>query len=103
MSTFMPGSRWRSTVCTTQVVVVRAAVADVEVTCGGHPMVPVDDPTPIDQRSIGEAGDGTLLGKRYVDDERGLEVLCTQAGAGALAVEGEALLRKDAKPLPSSD
>ena len=30
--------------------------------------------------------DGTLLGKRYVHDAAGLEVLCTKAGDGSLSV-----------------
>jgi hypothetical protein len=46
---------------------------------------------------------GTVLGKRYVDDEGSLEVLCTKAGAGSLSVDSRPLTLKDAKPLPSSD
>jgi hypothetical protein len=48
-------------------------------------------------------GDGPLLGKRYADDDLGLELLCTRAGTGALTVDGRPLLLKGAKPLPSSD
>ena len=47
--------------------------------------------------------DGILLGKRYSDGATGLEVLCTKAGEGSLALNGESLLLKEAKPLPSSD
>jgi hypothetical protein len=43
------------------------------------------------------------MGKRYEDAELGLEVLCTQAGDGALSVDEAPLLVKGAKPLPSSD
>jgi hypothetical protein len=50
-----------------------------------------------------DAREGALLGKRYVEDALGLEVLCTKAGEGTLAVDGTALPIKDAKPLPSSD
>ena len=47
--------------------------------------------------------DGTLMGKRFADEDLGLEVLCTKPGAGSLSV-GETLLQvKGAKPLPSSD
>jgi hypothetical protein len=46
---------------------------------------------------------GSAVGKRYVDDELGLEVLCTKSGAGALAVGEHPLGLKSAKPLPSSD
>ena len=48
-------------------------------------------------------GDATLLGKRYADDELGLELLCTQGGDGALSIGDTPLLVKGAKPLPSSD
>ena len=50
----------------------------------------------------GHAG-GTLLGKRYVNEAGELELLCTKPGDGSLAVAGEALVLKEAKPLPSSD
>ena len=43
------------------------------------------------------------MGKRYSDEESGLEVLCSKAGEGALAGDGRALPVKGAKPLPSSD
>ena len=48
-------------------------------------------------------GDGPQLGKRYADEELGLELLCTRAGAGALTADGAVLGLKGAKPLPSSD
>jgi hypothetical protein len=93
----------RSVVCTTEVIVVKPPGVDVELTCGGAPMVPLDDPGASDNSAVAEAGGGTLLGKRYVDDEIGIEVLCTKPGAGELAVDGRALSVKGAKPLPSSD
>jgi hypothetical protein len=46
---------------------------------------------------------GTQLGKRYADETVGIELLCTKAGEGSLALNGEPLLLKEAKPLPSSD
>jgi hypothetical protein len=46
---------------------------------------------------------GSLLGKRYSDDELGLELLCTKGGEGTLAVNGTPLPLRDAKPLPASD
>ena len=36
-------------------------------------------------------------------EERGLELLCTKAGAGSLTLDGAPLGLKSAKPLPSSD
>jgi hypothetical protein len=44
------------------------------------------------------------LGKRYTTTEsRDFEVLVVKAGAGTLTANGEALVLKDAKPLPASD
>lgn len=48
-------------------------------------------------------GEPTLMGKRYADEDLGLELLCTQAGNGGLTVGESPLLVKGAKPLPSSD
>jgi hypothetical protein len=43
------------------------------------------------------------LGKRYMCEKCGTEVLCNKAGSGALeCCDGEMKL-KEAKPLPSSD
>lgn len=96
-----PGSRLRSAVCSTEVVVVRAA--PVELRCGGRPMVPADGAGISDAVQDEAPAERTLLGKRYADPESGLEVLCTKAGTGSLTL-GDAPLRvKDAKPLPSSD
>ena len=49
------------------------------------------------------ASDGTLLGKRYVNEAGDLEVLCVKPGDGSLAVGDAAMTLKEAKPLPSSD
>ena len=96
------GSRWRSTVDATEVMVIRAPSAEVDLRCGGQPMTPPG----------GEAGgaelnplhsDGTQIGKRYADEEIGLELLCTKAGQGSLAIGEQPLLLKAAKPLPTSD
>ncbi len=47
--------------------------------------------------------EGTLLGKRYVDESGDLELLCVKPGDGSLALGGAALVLKEAKALPSSD
>ncbi len=100
-----PGQKLRSAVCDAQVVVVKAPATDVEVGCGGVPLL-ADGEEP---GSAGAAaldaslGDGPLLGKRYADEELGLELLCSRAGTGALTVDGRVLPVKGAKPLPSSD
>ncbi|HVN50504.1 MAG TPA: hypothetical protein VMT43_03680 [Acidimicrobiales bacterium] len=97
-----PGQKLRSTVCEAEVVVVRAPSGDVEVGCGGAPLVDAADASPAGQLDA-SLGDGPLLGKRYADDELGLELLCTKSGTGALTVNGQPLPLKGAKPLPSSD
>lgn len=96
-----PGHKLYSVVSATHVVVVRAPSTPVEVCCGGHPMVAEE------QEPTGEPADGLvegpLVGKRYADEELGLEVLCARAGAGTLTVDGRPLTVKGAKPLPASD
>ena len=100
---FKVGARWKSAVDDTQVITVRAPSGDVEVTCGGHPLIPMEaEPGPGLALQSGHDG-GTLLGKRYADEKSGLELLCTKAGTGALFLNGEPLGLKEAKPLPSSD
>jgi len=97
------GQRLSSTVCATKVVVVRAPADDVELTCGGAPMVDTADAAaPVGAPAPGHDA-GSLLGKRYADEEAGLELLCAQAGAGSLACNGTILPLKAAKPLPASD
>jgi hypothetical protein len=95
------GTRLKSAVCTTEVMVVAAPKDAIELTCGGAPVV-----------AIGEAGTGaiaegarggTQIGKRYVNAAGDLEVLCTKPGEGSLAAGGAPLTIKGAKPLPSSD
>jgi len=103
MAQLKPGTRLRSAVCDTQVMVVAAPKEEVEVTCGGAPMLPVDAEPPAGASLDPEAAGGTQLGKRYVDEKGTLELLCTKPGKGSLAADGQALAVKGAKPLPSSD
>jgi hypothetical protein len=98
------GQRLRSQACATEVIVVRVPDHQVELTCGGHPMA--TDPA----IGVGTANDasaasggGTRLGKRYVDEPTGLEVLCVKPGGGTVAADGRDLTLKSAKPLPASD
>ncbi len=46
---------------------------------------------------------GAEVGKRYADEEAGIEVLCTKGGQATLSVGADPLPLKGAKPLPSSD
>jgi hypothetical protein len=103
MTDLTAGKRLRSTVSDTEVIVIRAPHTAVELCCGGHPMSS-DDAAPTAATAATSTVDvATLLGKRYVDDESGLEVLCTKSGTGALAADGRALSIKAPKALPASD
>ncbi len=95
-----PGARLRSAVSEVEVVIVRAASGTeaAALTCGGQPMLDVESAP-----GGGGSGEEVLLGKRYVDEESGTELLCTKAGAGPLALDGRELIVKGAKTLPSSD
>ena len=97
-----PGTRLRSAVGTTEVVVIRAPGGDVAVTIGGVPVVGLDVEAPAGSIQPGAEG-STLLGKRYVNGDQTVELLCSKPGEGALAVDGQPLELKEAKPLPSSD
>jgi hypothetical protein len=98
-----PGLRLESATCDTQVVVVRAPKdgGDLDLRCGGAPMRELGSSEP--RVPATSTGDAPLLGKRYADEELGLEVLCTKGGDGSLTVGDKPLLVKGAKPLPSSD
>ncbi|MDQ1374733.1 MAG: hypothetical protein QOJ09_2071 [Actinomycetota bacterium] len=103
MTEMKAGSRWRSAVSTTEVIVVKAPTGDVQLECGGHPMVPLDEDPPVGLDVDPAFADTTKMGKRFADPESGIEVLATKGGDGTLAVNGVAIPLKDAKPLPSSD
>ena len=94
-----PGTKLKSTVCDTEVMVIRGGDGTIE--CGGAPMA---DAKPVAHGEINpEFAHGTKIGKRYVDEAGSVELLCVKAGRGSLSLGGAALLVKDAKPLPSSD
>ncbi|NKQ51514.1 hypothetical protein HFP15_01310 [Amycolatopsis sp. K13G38] len=96
-----PGDQLASTVCATKVVVVRApAEGRPVITCGGSPMVPASTAKPAPG---GDSGTQTLIGKRYVDADGTVELLCTSSGSGELACDGAPMTVKSAKPLPASD
>ena len=95
-----PGTRLKSAVCDTEVMVVRGS-GDIALECGGAAM----------GEAKAEAGGelnpsfatGTQMGKRYVDEAGTVELLCVKPGKGSLSIGGVALKPKEAKPLPSSD
>ena len=93
------GTKLHSAVCDTDVMVIKGT-GEVNLTCGGAPMV----------AARGEAGEldasaagGTAMGKRYTNADQSIELLCIKPGKGSLAIDGVPLELKAAKPLPSSD
>ncbi len=97
------GARLRSAVCSTEVIIVRPPSEPIDLRCGGESMVELSAPAAAGGGPAAPFDTGTLLGKRYVHEDTGLEVLCTKAGPGALSAGDQLLPVKDAKPLPSSD
>lgn len=97
------GARMRSAVCATEVIVVRATGAQVDLRCGGQPMTPMGEARNLDATPDAEFSGGNAMGKRYADEVLGLELLITKAGAGTLSIGTTQIELKDAKPLPSSD
>ncbi|SHK74102.1 hypothetical protein SAMN05443637_11182 [Pseudonocardia thermophila] len=96
------GQRLRSATCDAEVMVLRAPADDVDLRCGGHPVhdrLVSADPAPLDDAFAG----GTELGKRYVNEDGSLELLCVHAGKGSLSVGSTPLQIKSAQPLPASD
>jgi hypothetical protein len=98
-----PGSRWKSTVCEAQLVIVRPPNRAGELQCGGAAVVPIDDASTPSGIVSSEFAEGVAIGKRYAHEESGLEVLAAKAGKGSLAFDGVPLVIKGAKPLPASD
>jgi len=90
-------------VCDTEVVVVRSPADDIDLRCGGHPMVPLGKEPPADLALDPAFAEGTTLGKRYTNAAGDLEILGAKPGAGSLSIGDEVLVLKEAKPLPASD
>jgi hypothetical protein len=96
------GTRLKSQVCDTQVIVIRPAESLDDLRAGGAPMLPIGAEKSADVTMDPVFCDGNLMGKRYVD-EGGAEVLVTKAGAGTLTIGQTPLTIKEVKPLPASD
>ncbi len=101
--TLKPGTRLLSAVCATEMIAVKAPPGEVELTIGG--VAPVDSADARDESAevVDGFGGGTAMGKRYVDADDSIELLCTKPGEGVPAVGGTVLVLKEAKALPASD
>jgi hypothetical protein len=102
MAQLKAGTRIQSAVCATEVMVIQAPEGEVELRCGGAPMLEIGAEKSGDAVDPGAAA-GTQIGKRYVDADGTIELLCTKPGDGSLSLGGTALMLKEAKPLPASD
>ncbi len=103
MTVLKPGLKLKSAVCETQLIVIRAPAGEIDIQCGGAAMLAGDATAPAGAVLAAEHAGGTLTGKRYTDAAEQIELLCTKAGKGSLAANGEVLAIKTAKALPSSD
>jgi hypothetical protein len=103
MTTLKTGARFRSAVCATEIIVTKAPDVEVDLRCGGQPMLEFATPAgpqgPLDP----DHASGTLLGKRYVHATSSLDVLCTKSGEGSLTANGDPLEIQVPKKLPSND
>lgn len=98
--TLKAGARFKSAVSETQMMVIKAPAGEHDLRCGGVAMIAAAAPGGAADAGVdGEA----LIGKRYVNADESLEMLCTKGGKGVLSLNGVALEIKQAKQLPSSD
>jgi hypothetical protein len=100
MSELTVGKRLHSAACHTEIIVIRAPQLRTELSCAGAPMGAAEAAR--SATSAGGADHGVVLGKRYVDEQTGLEVLCTKAGAGPLVARGQATNWRVATPPSAS-
>lgn len=97
------GVRLKSAACNGEFMVIKAPAGECELCCGGQELLEMSATRdPAVSPAAGFDG-GCLVGKRYVDDAETIELLCTKAGQGSLALAGQVLHTKQAKALPSSD
>jgi hypothetical protein len=97
------GARFKSAVCDTQVMVIKAPAGEFDLRCGGVRMLAASEAL-APQAALDPAfAAGTLIGKRYVNADESVELLCTKGGKGSLALGGTQMEIKQAKQLPSSD
>ncbi|MDF2733118.1 MAG: Uncharacterized protein K0S92_1755 [Desertimonas sp.] len=103
-TTLRPGTRLFSAVCSAEFIVIRApAGGGADVTIGGLPALAGADERDGAAMAAEGHGGGVAIGKRYVDEDDTVELLCTKPGEGVPAVRGRLMTIKEAKPLPASD
>jgi hypothetical protein len=103
MAELKTGGRLKSAVCAGEIMVVSAPAGDIDLTCGGVAMLDSASDAPAGVEIHPDHAVGLAIGKRYINEEETLEVLCVKNGDGGLAVAGQLLLQKDTKKLPKTD
>ena len=103
MAVLKAGTRFKSAVCDTQVMVVKAPAGEFALHCGGAEMLAGTATAPAGVALDPAHAADTLIGKRYVNADESVELLCTKGGKCALSLNGTAMEIKQAKQLPSSD
>lgn len=101
MTELKPGLRLKSAVCGGQAMVVKAI--DVTITCGGVPMLAMEAQVAGSTQADPEHMYKCLMGKRYVNEDETLELLCVKTGSGSFGIDGQMLMGKETKKLPSAD
>ncbi len=101
MPEIKPGTRLKSVVCSGEAMVVKGAGGTI--TCGGVPMIGHQDSHDGSAEADPEHMFQSLIGKRYVNADGTLELLCIKAGDGSFGADGQMLMGKETKRLPSSD
>jgi hypothetical protein len=101
MRVLKPGTRLKSAVCDTQVMVIKSDGGEHDLRCGGVEVIEANaewsgtlDPA---------FSEGSMMGKRYVNEGETIELLCTKGGKGSLSLDGAPIQPKQAKALPTSD
>ncbi len=103
MATLKAGARFKSAVCETQVMVIKAPAGEFDLRCGGAEVIAPTAATPEGAQLDAAHSIESLIGKRYVNADESVELLCTKGGKGSLALGTEPMQVKQAKQLPSSD
>jgi hypothetical protein len=97
-----PGVRLFSAVSDAELMVIKGT-GDYDVRCGGVAMTAVAGSRAPVSIPPSEHASGPLLGKRYVDRDAKVELLCIRPGSGSLSLGGEALAVKAPVELPATD
>lgn len=103
MTAIKPGLRLKSAVCSTEIMIIRTPPVHADICCGGVQMLALTEQPPAGAQIDPGQAHGSLIGKRYVDAQDRVELLCTQGGTGSLTLDGVLMTLKQAKALPSSD